>query len=222
MPLAKALWLSTILLCFSTSAGANQTLSRDSVLREKLAQGLAASTLNADQFDAQVWLQISDQRLQPYLPDPATRLQLLYIVYREAAQQSLDPDLILALIEVESAFDPFAISSAGAQGLMQIMPFWRREIGRPQDNLTDMSTNIRYGTVILAHYINTANGDLVDALARYNGSRGALKYPDKVITRWRTTWHNKPMSELPGLLSGCARYPLKACTAEPMRPQVNN
>ena len=91
------------------------------------------------------------------------------------------------------------------------MPFWRNEIGRPQDNLTHVETNIRYGTVILAHYIEVAQGDLVDALARYNGSRGRLKYPEKVIAAWRKTWRNKKRDELPSLQASCAAYGLRAC-----------
>ena len=151
----------------------------DPELREKLALNMAADHAELDRFDATVWLQVSDQRLQRFIKQPEDRLRLLQLVYREASVQSLDPDLVLALMQIESAFDQYAISHAGALGLMQVMPFWRLEIGRPQDNLTNMETNIRYGTVILAHYIDVAKGDLVDALARYNGSRGRLKYPRK-------------------------------------------
>ena len=114
-------------------------------------------------------------------------------------------------MQIESAFNRYAISRVGAQGLMQVMPFWRLEIGRPQDNLTHVETNIRYGTVILAHYIQVAKGDLVEALARYNGSRGRLKYPDKVIGAWRKTWRNKTREELPELQASCSNYGLKAC-----------
>ena len=162
----------------------------DPVLRERLAYNLAENHEHLDRFDAQVWLQVSDQRLQRYLPSQRERLDLLHLVYRESSRQNLDPDLVLAVMQIESAFNRFAISRVGAQGLMQVMPFWRLEIGRPQDNLTHVETNIRYGTVILAHYIDVAEGDLVDALARYNGSRGRLKYPEKVIAAWRKTWRS--------------------------------
>jgi len=183
----------------------------DPVLRERLAHNLAENHDNLDRFDAQVWLQVSDQRLQRYLPSQEERLNLLQLVYREATLQGLDPDLVLAVMQIESAFNRFAISRVGAQGLMQVMPFWRLEIGRPQDNLTAVETNIRYGTVILAHYIDVAKGDLVDALARYNGSRGRLKYPEKVIGAWRKTWRNKTRDELPSLQASCATYGLRAC-----------
>ena len=183
----------------------------DPVLRERLAYNLAEIHEHLDRFDAQVWLQVSDQRLQRYLPSQRERLDLLQLVYRESARQNLDPDLVLAVMQIESAFNRFAISRVGAQGLMQVMPFWRLEIGRPQDNLTHVETNIRYGTVILAHYIDVAKGDLVDALARYNGSRGRPKYPEKVIAAWRKTWRNKTRDELPSLQASCATYGLRAC-----------
>jgi soluble lytic murein transglycosylase-like protein len=183
----------------------------DPLLRDRLAQNMAASHDTIDRFDAQVWLQASDQRLQRYLPSQTERLDLLQLVYREASRQTLDPDLVLAVMQIESAFNRFAISRVGAQGLMQVMPFWRLEIGRPQDNLTHVETNIRYGTVILAHYIDIADGDLVDALARYNGSRGRRKYPEKVVAAWRKTWRNKTRDELPALQASCLNYGLAAC-----------
>ncbi len=166
---------------------------------------------NTDRFDAEVWLVASEQRLQRYLQPYAARLELLETVYRESQRQALDADLVLAVMQVESAFDRYAISRVGAQGLMQVMPFWRDEIGRPQDNLTTVETNIRYGTTILAHYLQIAQGDLVDALARYNGSRGRLDYPELVVTAWRKVWRNKTSADLPELLSSCANYGLHAC-----------
>ncbi len=201
--------LSALLL--PAAAWTKKSVEVDPVLREALAHNLARDYEHIDRFDTQVWLRVSDQRLQRYLPAQNERLELLRLVYSEATRQALDPDLVLAVMQIESAFNRFAISRVGAQGLMQVMPFWRLEIGRPQDNLTEVETNIRYGTVILAHYIKKANDDLVDALGRYNGSRGKLKYPDKVITAWRTRWRNKTADELPQLVHSCAHYGLKAC-----------
>src|SRR5690606_5057031 len=123
-------------------------------------------------FDAEVWLLDMSTRLAPFLPDPAERLALLRLVHAEARRAGLKPDLVLALIEVESRFDRFAISRAGAQGLMQVMPFWKNEIGRPNDNLTDLLTNLRYGCQILKFYMDKENGNWMHALARYNGSYG--------------------------------------------------
>ncbi|MEM9624254.1 MAG: transglycosylase SLT domain-containing protein [Pseudomonadota bacterium] len=210
----RCLLLFVLLLCAIgpiSLASANKRVEVDPVLRAKLAQNLAQSYAHIDQFDAEVWLRVSDQRLQKYLQRQSERLELLRLVYTEATRQGLDPDLVLAVMEIESHFNRFAISRVGAQGLMQVMPFWRLEIGRPQDNLTEVATNIRYGTVILAHYIKVSDEDLVEALGRYNGSRGKLKYPDKVITAWRTHWRNKTRDELPQLLHSCNNYGLKAC-----------
>ncbi len=184
----------------------------DPELRNRLAISMAQDHDDTDKFDAQVWLRISDQRLQRYLKSQNERLDLLRLVYREAKHQKLDPDLVLAVIQVESAFNRYAISRVGAQGLMQVMPFWRLEIGRPQDNLTHTETSIRYGTVILAHYIDISKEDLVEALGRYNGSKGRLKYPNKVIGAWRKTWRNKTQSELPLLQASCIQYALRACS----------
>lgn len=183
----------------------------DPALIEKLAASLSDTTKAPDRFDAEVWLRASEQRLARYLNDHEERLELLRIVYREAHRQDLDADLVLAVMQVESHFDRFAISRVGAQGLMQVMPFWRHEIGRPQDNLTDVETNIRYGTTILAHYLDVAGNDLVDALARYNGSRGRLKYPELVVSAWRKTWRNKSHADLPQLQASCRSYGLRAC-----------
>jgi soluble lytic murein transglycosylase-like protein len=187
------------------------TAEVDPALLEKLATTMAANYQHTDRFEAEVWLRASEQRLTRFIDDHDERLILLETVYREASRTELDADLILAVMQVESAFDRYAISRVGAQGLMQVMPFWRIEIGRPQDNLTDMQTNVRYGTTILAHYLEISDGDLVDALARYNGSRGKLKYPEKVVRAWRKVWHNKTTAELPALQSSCRNYGLVAC-----------
>lgn len=196
-------------LTVSMDSGSSTTI--DSALVLKLAQTMAAEQDRADRFDAEVWLAASEQRLTRYMKSRSERLALLKTVFREAHRQQLDPDLVLAVMQIESAFDRYAISRVGAQGLMQVMPFWRLEIGRPQDNLTEMETNVRYGTTILAYYLDIANDDLVDALGRYNGSRGRLTYPDKVVSAWRKRWRNKTASELPVLLATCNRYALQAC-----------
>ena len=183
----------------------------DLALLDKLAASLAETHADMDRFDAQVWLMASEQRLSRYMAEETERFELLRLVYREAERTGLDPDLVLAVMQVESHFDRYAISRVGAQGLMQIMPFWRAELGRPRDNLTHVETNIIYGTTILAHYLEVSRGDLVEALGRYNGSKGRLKYPELVIGAWRKVWRHKSSSELPELLSSCQNYNLKAC-----------
>jgi soluble lytic murein transglycosylase-like protein len=189
----------------------NGWAAADPELLRKLAVAMTGDIETTDRFDAEVWLLASNQRLTRFIDNNDERLTLLNTVFQAANAQALDPDLVLAVMQVESAFDRFAISSVGAQGIMQVMPFWRDEIGRPQDNLTDLGTNVRYGTTILAHYLQVSKGDLIDALARYNGSRGKLKYPERVVKAWRTVWRNKSSADLPALRAGCLNYGLRAC-----------
>ena len=129
------------------------------------------------------------RRLEPQVRDPQQRLQILTRVHYEARRAGLEPELVLAVIDVESNFDRYAVSVAGALGLMQIMPFWLDEIGRPGDNLLHVDTNLRYGCTILKYYLDKENGDLRRALGRYNGSLGKRKYPNKVIDRLTRKWY---------------------------------
>ncbi len=141
-----------------------------------------------DRYDAEVWLVDMSARLQRFMPDTAERLQLLKAVHREARAAELKPDLVLALIQIESRFDRYAVSRVGAQGLMQVMPFWKNEIGRPSDNLTELDTNLRYGCRILQFYLAREKGNLTRALARYNGSLGKTWYPELVMNAWYDYW----------------------------------
>jgi soluble lytic murein transglycosylase-like protein len=120
--------------------------------------------------------------------NPEERIEILQRVHYEATRAELPPELVLAVIDVESNFDRFAISVAGARGLMQIMPFWLDEIGRPNDNLMHIETNLRFGCTILKYYLEIEKGDLQRALGRYNGSLGKRKYPNKVLDKLRLKW----------------------------------
>jgi soluble lytic murein transglycosylase-like protein len=142
----------------------------------------------ADHFDAQVWLTDMSARLERQVKDPEERIEILKRVHHEAQRAELRPELVLAVIDVESNFDRFAISVAGARGLMQIMPFWLAEIGRPDDNLMQIETNLRFGYTILKYYIEIEKGNLPRALGRYNGSLGKRKYPNKVLDKLRLKW----------------------------------
>ena len=132
-------------------------------------------------------------RLQPFMADAAERVSFLTLLHREAQAADLPPELVLALIEVESHFDRFAVSRVGAQGYMQVMPFWKAEIGRPEDNLIDTGTNLRYGCRILQFYWQREQGDLPRALAAYNGSLGRTTYSDKVYNAWQSRWRVAPL-----------------------------
>jgi len=161
----------------------------DPELREVLREAANAADSFEDRFDAEVWLTDMSARLERQVQDPDERIEILTRVHYEAARAELPPELILAVIEVESNFDPYAISVAGALGLMQVMPFWRDEIGRPDDNLIRLDTNLRYGCTILKFYLDKENGDLRRALGRYNGSLGKRKYPNKVIDKLSEKWY---------------------------------
>ncbi|MGK0500928.1 MAG: soluble lytic murein transglycosylase-like protein, partial [Oceanicoccus sp.] len=157
-------------------------------LRNFLKSTISQADSFDDRFDAEVWLVDMSGRLQRFIKDPKQRLELLRAVHREATKANLKPDLVLALIQIESYFDPYAISRVGAQGLMQVMPFWKNEIGRPEDNLTDINTNLSYGCRILQFYLKKEKGNWMNALARYNGSYGKYWYPEKVMDAWRKHW----------------------------------
>ncbi|MEJ6656082.1 MAG: transglycosylase SLT domain-containing protein [Pseudomonas sp.] len=182
-----------LLLSLAPAATAsNQTQPPvDPDLRALLMHTVSQADSFADAFDAEVWLLDMSTRLRRYIPDEAERLNFLQLVHREARQAGLKPDLVLALIHVESLFDRYALSRVGAQGVMQVMPFWKNELGRPEDNLIDLATNLRYGCTILKYYLEREKGDLRRALARYNGSLGSHRYPDKVQEYWYRYWYVK-------------------------------
>ena len=163
----------------------------DAELRALLMQAVSEADSFADAFEAQVWLLDMSTRMRRYIPDEEERLRFLRLVHREASRAELKPDLVLAVIHVESLFDRYALSRVGAQGIMQVMPFWKAELGRPEDNLIDLATNLRYGCTILKYYLDMEKGDLRRALARYNGSLGSHRYPDKVQDYWYRFWYVK-------------------------------
>lgn len=160
----------------------------DDELRQQLKTAIAAADSFEDRFEAEVWLTAMSHKLKRYIKDPEERLYILRNVHREAKRASLEPELVLAVIQIESAFDPYAVSVVGAQGMMQVMPFWKKEIGRPDDSLINIETNLRYGCTILKHYLDREKGKLAPALARYNGSYGSGKYPRKVMRAWIDYW----------------------------------
>ena len=138
--------------------------------------------------DARLWLNEMSSRLARRVPDRKVRTELLKTVHHEAMRAGLDPQLVLGLIEVESAFRKYSVSSAGARGYMQVMPFWVALIGRPDHNLFHLRLNVRYGCVILRHYLDLEKGDYFRALGRYNGSLGKPEYPNLVLAAWKGKW----------------------------------
>ena len=134
------------------------------------------------------WLSAMSARLARFVPDEEERRRLLVNIQYESSRAGLDTQFVVGLIEVESAFRQYAISGVGARGLMQVMPFWKNYIGKPAHNLFDIRTNLRYGCTILRHYQNLEKGNIVRALARFNGSLGSNKYPNAVLGAWRNRW----------------------------------
>ena len=189
LPLAALLGvLMSVHLPTATAATSERP---DEELRRTLIKAIESSDSFKDRFEAEVWLTDMSHRLETRVKDPKERLTILKTVHYEAQRAELEPELVLALIDVESRYDRFAISSAGAQGLMQIMPFWLDEIGHPEDNLFHITTNIRLGCTILKYYLNREKGNLYRALARYNGSVGKYWYPNLVFNALSSRWYKQ-------------------------------
>ncbi len=160
----------------------------DPELRRLLQEAVSADVGFNDRFDAEVWLLDMSNRLKPFIENTKPRIALLKQLHNEATRVNLAPELVLALIEVESRFDQFAISVSGARGLMQIMPFWLEEIGISDNNPFKLRTNLRMGCTILRYYLDMESGNLTRALARYNGSLGKYTYPNKVFSALNARW----------------------------------
>ncbi|KPK72768.1 MAG: transglycosylase [Acidithiobacillales bacterium SM23_46] len=162
----------------------------DAALRASLIKAVNETDSFPNRYDAEVWLLDMSRRLERRVPDANFRLELLRHAHYEATRAGLSPELVLAVIDIESAFDPYAISPVGARGLMQVMPFWLKEIGRPGDSLFRMQTNLRYGCTILKHYLDKEKGNLNLALRRYNGTRESA-YTVKVDRLLKTRWYRQ-------------------------------
>ena len=176
--IALGVLFSALLLSASLQAADKGAVDQE--LRRWLMAAVNEADSFEDRFDAEVWLVDMSGRIQRYVKDDQERLHILRAAHREAKRAGLPIDLVMGVIHTESRFQRFAISVVGAQGLMQVMPFWKNEIGRPEDNLTDIDTNLRYGCTILSYYLERSKGNISEALARYNGSYGKMKYPNKV------------------------------------------
>ncbi len=181
------------LLLLSATALKIESEEHRAALTAYLNRDLSAEDGFEDRYAAEVWLVDMQQRLARFLADPAERLDLLTRVHQQASELNLPPELVLSVIEVESTFDRFAVSRVRAQGLMQVMPFWKDEIGRSDDNLTHTPTNLRYSYHILRFYLDREDQNLNPALAAYIGSSGSLRYPNKVRTAWENHWRTAPL-----------------------------
>lgn len=186
------LCLAGLLFTCDASAGAQMyeplSASIRTVMQRSVSDQATSKLVFATQYEADVWLNEMSRRLQKRIPDDEFRHDLLRSVHYEANRAGLDPQMVLGLIEVESGFKKYAVSSAGARGLMQVMPFWTKLVGTGNENLFHLRTNLRFGCTILRHYLDIEKGDLYRALGRYNGSLGQPQYPNLVLGAWRKKW----------------------------------
>lgn len=176
------------IIAHTFSAAALADRQQDPQLGKLLQQALAAGECFEDKFEEQVWLAAMEPQLAKFVKDTKERDAILHHVYCESRRLDLPPGLVMAVIDVESRFDRWAVSHAGAVGLMQIMPFWPRELGMTNHELVRIPQNVRMGCTILKFYLDRERGDYTRALARYNGSVGRRNYSDLVLTRLANRW----------------------------------
>ncbi len=160
---------------------------KDPGLRDVVARAITQAQCFADRFDSAVWYKLMEPRLRREVPDEAERVDILKDVYCEThrpGEKRLPPGLVMALIEVESRFDRWAVSSTGAVGLMQVMPFWPEQLGMRRYQLTRIGPNVQMGCAILRYYLKQEHNDFARALAHYNGSPRRRNYSDAVLGRW--------------------------------------
>ena len=192
----QLLLLTALLAPLCALAGAQKyeplSTSVQAALSGAIADQAPPRSSFANPIEAADWLTEMSSRLEKRIADREARLEFLRAVHYEATRAGLDPQLVLGLIQVESGFKKYSVSSAGARGYMQVMPFWIKLIGRPNDNLFHLRTNLRFGCTILRHYLDIEQGDLYRALGRYNGSLGRPEYPNMVRAAWHHHWTYSP------------------------------
>jgi soluble lytic murein transglycosylase-like protein len=170
-------------------SGAQQYEALSASVRASLAKAVTdRQSARLDDAESLAWMRAMQGRVHERVRDERQARELLEMVRYEALRAGLDPRLVLAVIDVESGFRKYAVSRAGARGYMQVMPFWVREIGMPGQNLFHPRTNLRYGCVILRHYLQIEGGNLSNALGRYNGSLGRPEYPQRVLRALGERW----------------------------------
>lgn len=173
----------------AAQAGAQQYEVLSASVRASLARAVNdGSSVDEKDLDTRAWVRAMTQRIAARFPDEESARHFLALVRYEAMRAGLDPHVVLAVIDVESKFRKYAVSKAGARGLMQVMPFWVKELGEPGHNLFHERTNLRYGCTILRHYLDRERGNLANALGRYNGSLGQPGYPALVNKALRERW----------------------------------
>jgi soluble lytic murein transglycosylase-like protein len=182
---SAALALLAVLAAGAGTARADQ--QKDPELREVVKRAIAQAECFEDRYESEVWYKMMEPRIRKYVKNHDERMLILKEVICESqrtGEARLPPGLVLAVIHVESRFDRWAVSSAGAVGLMQVMPFWPEELGMKRHELTRIPQNIRMGCAILRFYLKKEKNSVTRALARYNGSVGRRTYSDLVTNQW--------------------------------------
>ncbi|HVC49220.1 MAG TPA: lytic transglycosylase domain-containing protein [Burkholderiales bacterium] len=188
--------ISSFCLCLLVPCASAQSLEAMSAsVRVALSNAIDAP-VNLDndpgfqsRKEKDIWIDSMSARLRHSIPDKFMRRRFLTVLHYEADRAGLDPQLVLGLIQVESGFNQYAISSSSAIGYMQVMPFWIRQIGEKGQDLFNLETNLRYGCTILRHYIDAEHGNLYMALGHYNGTPGRAHYPEQVLAAWKHRWN---------------------------------
>ncbi len=200
------LLLATLCLAHPAHAGGQREEAMSASVRASLQRALADTAVTRTAFrnpaDEAAWLKEMSRRLAKHMPDEGERIEFLTTLHWEASRAGIDPQLMLGLIQVESGFRKYAVSPVGARGYTQVMPFWVKAIGSPDHNLFHLRTNLRYGAIILRHYIDIEHGDLFRALGRYNGSLGRPEYPTLVVAAWKRHWDYVPSTKAADASSG--------------------
>ena len=176
-----------LILALSAARPAAADQQRDPELQAVVARAIAQAQCFTDQYDSAVWYRLMEPRLREVVREKDERVEILRQVYCEThrvGEARLAPGLVMAVIAVESRFDRWAVSGAGAVGLMQVMPFWPERLGMRRYELVHVAPNIHMGCAILRFYLGYEHNDVRRALARYNGSPGKRDYPDLVINQW--------------------------------------
>ena len=187
-----ALALALALAAFAplpAAAGNQRYEALSASVRASLSKAVAdPSTTAPDDAQTRAWVDARLDRVKARMGDEKSARDVLAMARYEALRAGLDPRLVVAIIDVESGFRKYAVSVAGARGFMQVMPFWVKEIGAGGESLFHPRTNLRYGCVILRHYLQVEDGNLYNALGRYNGSLGKPGYPERVLAAMRERW----------------------------------
>jgi soluble lytic murein transglycosylase-like protein len=188
MPRATSAIVFLALLAALTAGPARADRQVDPELRGVIAAAIEPTKCFEDKYDRAVWFALMEPRLARYVRNAGEREQILHAVHCEARRVDIPPELVLAVMDVESRFDRFAVSSAGAVGLMQVMPFWPSQLGMTNDQLVRIPENVRMGATILGYYLRKERGNYQRALQRYNGSLGRPDYSDRVLDRLVSRW----------------------------------